>query len=947
MKSVLAAVLLLFALLCPAEAQDKALKGVALVIGQSKYQHITPLANPGNDARAIEKLLEDLGFQVTGVTDRDAKKLVRDLERFAEDAEEADVAVVYYSGHGIEAGGENWLVPVDADLDSLDDVGERLVPLSGILDSLKATVPVTILFIDACRSNPFPPGAIAKKDGATLPMSAGGLGVPRGFAQVASDANESLGTIIGFAAEPGQPALDGEKGANSPYTAAILRHLSALQGEEFGLVMRMVTEEVYLKTKTQQRPWVNESLRKQLFFGAPVEEAKGDDALITGERRKLLLTIAGLPGSDRKRVETIAKSDGVPLDTLYGVLRAMGEQDLPKDPESLDKVLKAQAAKLKSIMTERQALASDDPEIARLAAAADRAVAEGALTTARGFLDEAKQKVEASRATIEDVEAQVKAKRTANAALLVKSAETAELDFDHLAAAGDYASAFDWVKDADRPLAAKYKTYEADALQTHGEQKGDKASLTNAIAAYEAALALAPRAEQPVQWAKTTNNLANTLLILGQSQADPAALEKAVTTYREALSELTRERAALDWAQAQNNLGSALLALGERESGTARLQEARGVFRKALEVRTRGATPVAWAETQNNIGNVLAEIGKRKSGTADLHMAVRAYEEALTAVTREPQPLTWARLKNNLGGALRVLGSRESGSASLQKAVAAYNDALGEFTRERLPMDWAATQSNLGNALLSLGERETGTASIEAAIAAFRAALEEATRERVPLQWAAFTNNLGTALQTLGERKTDTKLLEEAVLVFRAALEERQREHVPLDWAESRTNLGGALSRLGSMKNDAAILGEAAAALAAAREEYPRDRFPNDWATVTSNLGVTLQSIGMLETGTKSLEQALAAYHEVLEEFSRGKNPATWAQTQKNIGVAHILLATRRKGEGDFDKSIAAFNLALDEFRKSGDRFGIGQVEQALKMAEQMRGLMQQMEGAQ
>jgi tetratricopeptide (TPR) repeat protein len=103
----------------------------------------------------------------------------------------------------------------------------------------------------------------------------------------------------------------------------------------------------------------------------------------------------------------------------------------------------------------------------------------------------------------------------------------------------------------------------------------------------------------------------------------------------------------------------------------------------------------------------------------------------------------------------------------------------------------------------------------------------------------------------------------------------------------------------------------------------------------------------MLETGTESLEAALAAYHEVLAEFSRGKNPASWAQTQKNIGVAHILLATRRKGEGDFDKSIAAFNLALAEFRKSGDRFGISQVEQALKMAEQMRDLMKQMEGAQ
>ena len=81
---------------------ETSLKGVALIIGQSKYEHITALANPANDARDMAKMLTDLGFDARSVTDRDATKLKRDLERFVEDAEGADVAFIYYSGHNID-----------------------------------------------------------------------------------------------------------------------------------------------------------------------------------------------------------------------------------------------------------------------------------------------------------------------------------------------------------------------------------------------------------------------------------------------------------------------------------------------------------------------------------------------------------------------------------------------------------------------------------------------------------------------------------------------------------------------------------------------------------------------------------------------------------------------------------------------------------------------------
>jgi len=216
-------------------AEGKPLKGVALVIGQSKYEHIGELANPANDAREMVKLLSDLGFDARSVSDRDAKKLKRDLERFVEDAEGADVAFLYYSGHGIESGGENWLVPVDADVSSLDHAEDSLVALSSVMDELKGVVPVTIVLLDACRTNPFPAGALVKKTPADAgaPIGAGGLTPMRGAVTIASadqPAADNLGTVIGFAAEPGRPALDGTVGANSPYAAALLRHLSAMDG---------------------------------------------------------------------------------------------------------------------------------------------------------------------------------------------------------------------------------------------------------------------------------------------------------------------------------------------------------------------------------------------------------------------------------------------------------------------------------------------------------------------------------------------------------------------------------------------------------------------------------------------------------------------------------------------------------------------------------------------
>ena len=132
--------LLVFASTFVLAGEGKALRGVALVIGQSAYRQLQPLPNPANDAREIGNLLSGLGFDVDTLADGDMRRLDRALSRFEEDAAEADVALIYYSGHGVEAGGENFLVPVDAAPPDANGAANDLVAIGPILERLRLSL---------------------------------------------------------------------------------------------------------------------------------------------------------------------------------------------------------------------------------------------------------------------------------------------------------------------------------------------------------------------------------------------------------------------------------------------------------------------------------------------------------------------------------------------------------------------------------------------------------------------------------------------------------------------------------------------------------------------------------------------------------------------------------------------------------------------------------------
>jgi len=231
-------------------------KRVALVIGNSQYQHTTALTNPKNDAADVAAALTRIGFEVITGFDLDQAAMRERARIFADRLAGADVGLFYYAGHGLQVAGKNWLIPVDARVATTTDLEFGTVDLDLILRNMERETRTNILFLDACRDNPFIQN-LARS------MGTRSLSLTRGLAQVES----GIGTLIAFATQPGNVALDGE-GRNSPFTAALLKAIEQ-PGLSLGEVMIAVRNAVVRLTEGKQVPWEHSSLTGQFYFIPP------------------------------------------------------------------------------------------------------------------------------------------------------------------------------------------------------------------------------------------------------------------------------------------------------------------------------------------------------------------------------------------------------------------------------------------------------------------------------------------------------------------------------------------------------------------------------------------------------------------------------------------------------------------------------------------------------
>ncbi|MDN5005355.1 caspase family protein [Bradyrhizobium sp. GCM10027634] len=246
----------------PAPSPAPAARGtrMALIIGNGAYTHVKALPNPPNDARAVAKSLRDIGFTVSEGVDLDRAAMQKMTRDFLRDAARAQVVVVYYAGHGVQVDGRNYLIPVDIELKAGSSMTEAMIDMDTIMAGLDDQVRTNILIFDACRNNPMAQ-QVASAGGSRGIEGASGLAAP---SSLGAGATLGAGTLIAFATAPGQVALDGE-GANSPFSAALSRHIGT-PGLEVQQMLTRVRAEVVSTTKNKQVPWSNSSLLGEVYL---------------------------------------------------------------------------------------------------------------------------------------------------------------------------------------------------------------------------------------------------------------------------------------------------------------------------------------------------------------------------------------------------------------------------------------------------------------------------------------------------------------------------------------------------------------------------------------------------------------------------------------------------------------------------------------------------------
>jgi tetratricopeptide (TPR) repeat protein len=244
-------------------AASNAGRRIALVIGNGAYKNVHPLDNPARDAKLVASALHEVGFQsVTLSNDLSRDKFFEVLRAFADEAERADWAVIYYAGHGFEIGGVNYLVPVDAKLVVDTDAEKEAVALEQVIASVGGARKLRLVMLDACRDNPF---------AATMQHTIALKLVDKGF----SDIEPSAGFMVVYAAKHGETALDGE-GTDSPFAVAVARDVREPRVEVRKL-FDIVRDDVWAATKHAQQPFTYGSPagREDFYFvvGAAAPEA--------------------------------------------------------------------------------------------------------------------------------------------------------------------------------------------------------------------------------------------------------------------------------------------------------------------------------------------------------------------------------------------------------------------------------------------------------------------------------------------------------------------------------------------------------------------------------------------------------------------------------------------------------------------------------------------------
>jgi hypothetical protein len=373
---------------------------VALVIGNSAYKYVPKLANPVNDAAAIVNLLRTAGFDVVeskqNLGINDLKRTVRD---FTDMTKDADIAVIYYAGHGIEVDGTNYMIPVDAELARDIDVEDEAVSLDRMVRVLEPVKRLRLVILDACRDNPF---------GRKMKRTIGTRSIGYGLAKVEVQTSD---TMIAFAAKAGSTASDGE-GANSPFAKALVNNLG-IPGLDLRIAFGRVRDDVLKATGNKQEPFVYGSLGGSTVSLLPAPAV--DPVLAVQAEMRRDFELAGQIGTKEAWDQFLS----VYSNGLYAGLARAARAKIVAEEAKAEADAKAAAAKNDAMTKAAIAKAQADADASTVAAKAEAiskadASAKAAIAKLQVDAKAAVAKSEAeAKAAAEKAEAALKAEATA------------------------------------------------------------------------------------------------------------------------------------------------------------------------------------------------------------------------------------------------------------------------------------------------------------------------------------------------------------------------------------------------------------------------------------------------------------------------------------------------------------------------------------------------------
>jgi Caspase domain len=486
---------------------------VALIIGNSAYQNTPTLPNPERDGRAIADMFQKAGYEVVttafNVGNLDFKRTIR---KFEDTVTDADIAVIYYAGHGLDINGTNYLIPIDAKLASDRDANDETITLERLVESVDGAKRLRVIILDACRDNPF-----ARTMKAQRMASFSGLGAVQ---------PNSIGTLIAYAAKPGTTAQDGG-GDHSPFATALIDNLF-VPGLDIRLAFGRVRDEVLKKTGYMQEPFVYGSL------------GGGNIGLVPAPSQPVVANDLAGEKSDYALVEKIGTKGAWQVflnQHPTGFYADLARQQIAIAVDALDRAAakgEADREAAQGADAERQAEAKRQAD----EAARQKTEQEAALAAAQRAAKAAEQarldaERQAARTREEEARQAALAKRAAEAETARKQAEAeAARKQTEAEAARKQTQAEAARKQAEAEAASKQT--EAEAARKQAEAEAAKKQAEQQAAAEQARLA-AERAKQQAEAAageKQAEQLAAALA--AAQQAEQAARARLLDAEREA-----------------------------------------------------------------------------------------------------------------------------------------------------------------------------------------------------------------------------------------------------------------------------------------------------------------------------------------------------------------------------------------------------------------------------